>query len=293
MRRFINFASVFVFLLVFEFASANIINVPGDSSSIQGAINGANVGDTVIVAPNTYYENLTINKEILVESSGGRDVTFINGSGGNTCLTFTNNVGNSCIFRKFTMTNSIYGAGLNSGRPLIDSCKFEGLSSFPLHNAHPQEVGYYAGSDNQFILNLSGQYNAIHIRNGTISDSTNWPLLPSGMVYYLAANNDYMVSIGGASSPELLIESGNIVKLTSPQYNDVEHRFGVGIGGSGTLNAYGVYFTSYRDDDWGGDSNGGGYSSGSAGDWGSIYFNSPSSGSVLDSCFIRYGGRRI
>jgi hypothetical protein len=36
---------------------ANIIHVPGDSTTIQGGINGASTGDTVMVSPGTYFEH--------------------------------------------------------------------------------------------------------------------------------------------------------------------------------------------------------------------------------------------
>ena len=56
------------------------IHVPGDQATIQGAINVANNGDTVLVAPGTYYENINFNgKAITVTSSGGPSVTIIDG----------------------------------------------------------------------------------------------------------------------------------------------------------------------------------------------------------------------
>src|SRR5215471_2526966 len=63
------------------FASAqNTINVPGDQATIQGAINAANNGDTVLVAPGTYTENINFNgKAITVTSSVGAAQTIIDG----------------------------------------------------------------------------------------------------------------------------------------------------------------------------------------------------------------------
>lgn len=68
-----------VFLLIGSTYSATI-NVPLDHPTIQLAINAALNGDTVLVAPGTYVENIIINQDIKVRSSGGSSVTIIDGN---------------------------------------------------------------------------------------------------------------------------------------------------------------------------------------------------------------------
>ena len=60
---------IFIFLLINTALFANIIHVPTDSTSIQAGINGANDGDTVLVAEGIYYESILIyDKNILLTS---------------------------------------------------------------------------------------------------------------------------------------------------------------------------------------------------------------------------------
>ncbi|UCH11094.1 MAG: T9SS type A sorting domain-containing protein [Fidelibacterota bacterium] len=68
-------------LLLSSCLTATIINVPADSSTIQGGINGASDGDTVLVQPDTYYENIIwpdVNGIKLI-SAGDSSNTVIDG----------------------------------------------------------------------------------------------------------------------------------------------------------------------------------------------------------------------
>ncbi len=127
-------ASFGLAILLSTTAESGIIRVPEDSTTIQEGVNGAVAGDTVDVGPGTYFEHVTVGKEILIKGRYGADSTIISGSGSGSCLTFTNNVGNNCIIRGFKFTNAQYGAELSGGRPLIgheiDSCIFVGFTSF-------------------------------------------------------------------------------------------------------------------------------------------------------------------
>ena len=281
----------------FAFATNHVVT---EGSSIQAAINIAVAGDTVSVETGTYSENISINKNIVVIGIDGAGSTVIDGTGGTSCVTFTNDVSNVCKLIGFSLTGASYGAHLQTGRPLISGCIFMGLTNFQLFKAYPQEVGYYA-ANNLFFLNYTGKFDGIYVRRGIISSSTFWPALPSGMSYLLdnetaGCGADYVVSIEGSGSPQLTIEEGAIVKMVAPYGGTckAEQDVWVGVNGAGRLNATGAYFTASTDDDIGGDTNGdGSATTPTPGHWSVIRFGSLSGGSVMDGCFIRYGGTSV
>ena len=61
--------------------SAATINVPGDSATIQGAIDTASDGDTVQVAAGTYTENINFNGKNISVIGAGPDLSIIDGGG--------------------------------------------------------------------------------------------------------------------------------------------------------------------------------------------------------------------
>jgi hypothetical protein len=78
-----NFITVFILVLTWIplfLLNANILNVPGNYPTIQSAINSAINGDTILVAPGIYYENVNFRgKGILLSSYylTNHDTSFI------------------------------------------------------------------------------------------------------------------------------------------------------------------------------------------------------------------------
>jgi Bacterial Ig-like domain (group 3) len=94
-------AAVFVPLIL----PAATINVPADQNTIQAGIDAASNGDTVLVAPGTYYENINFKgKAITVTSSGGAESTTINGGRLGSTIIFSNNETRDSILSNFTIT---------------------------------------------------------------------------------------------------------------------------------------------------------------------------------------------
>jgi hypothetical protein len=85
---------------------ATIIHVPDDYPTIQEGVNAANPGDTVLVDPGIYYENVQLTEGVNLIGSG-MDNTIIDGGGVAdvvSALTI-----NSCLIEGFTVQNSQQG----------------------------------------------------------------------------------------------------------------------------------------------------------------------------------------
>lgn len=105
---------------------AATINVPADFSTIQAAISASTSGDTIIVSPGTYYENVIFDpndsKDIILSSTNPNDPnvvqnTIIDGGGVGSAVTFSGSETPECKLTGFTITNGYvpvsytYGGG--------------------------------------------------------------------------------------------------------------------------------------------------------------------------------------
>ena len=110
---------------------AATIRVPGDQPTVQAGIDAAAAGDTVLVAPGTYFENLDFRgKGITVTSAAGPAVTTIDGSSSGPAVTFRSSEPRSAVLSGFTLqhgslapnavTNAnLAGIYIQSGQPTI------------------------------------------------------------------------------------------------------------------------------------------------------------------------------
>ncbi len=56
---------------------AAVIQIPADQPTIQAGIDAAVDGDTVLVAPGTYLENLVCGKQIVIRGTGSPSQTVV------------------------------------------------------------------------------------------------------------------------------------------------------------------------------------------------------------------------
>lgn len=117
------------FLFFPDMGRGTEIHVPSEYASIQEAIDNTEEGDTILVGPGTYYEQLYLGQHaVTIESTEGPEATVLDAQGLGPVVTFTN--GNTSTLRGFTVTHGngfsspyINGGGIISwAEPLVEYC---------------------------------------------------------------------------------------------------------------------------------------------------------------------------
>jgi hypothetical protein len=139
MRCYLTLLPVFLLSLFTSPLHATIIHVPGDSTTIQGGINGSVDGDTVLVADGTYMGdgNRDIDfggRAIVVLSENGPEMTIIDCEGDSLDphrgFYFQNGEDSTSVVQGFTITNgwADEGGGIRcyESSPKVNNCTFSG-----------------------------------------------------------------------------------------------------------------------------------------------------------------------
>ncbi len=174
------------------------INVPGDYSTIQSAIDGATNGDVITVAEGTYRENIDFRgKEITLRSTdpGNTDLvakTVIDGGNKGTVVTFSSGEGRNAVLSGFTITggngtrkqytiNSYDGSRLNFDRRYGGGIMIAGGSS--------PTITYNNVTGNQ-LKNVSSKVLAVGGGIAVLDNSS--PLIENNMI-----TDNYSEAYGG------------------------------------------------------------------------------------------------
>lgn len=182
--RYLAFA-LFSLVLVSSL-QALTIHVPGDSTTIYGGISGAEDGDTVLVAPGTYYDRYVnfLGKAILVKSEQGPLVTIIDAVMNGSVVTFNSEEQTNSVLDGFTITNGrgygdnwgSYGGGIFCGyncSPTIRNNIITGNKIIvgPKENGYGGGIYSYQGSpiiENNIIHgNSADEGSGIHCNAGS------------------------------------------------------------------------------------------------------------------------------
>jgi len=117
-------------LVLVNSVSAVTLHVPADHATITAAINAGQNGDSIIVAPGWYSENLNFaGKQLIIVSAEGAEKTIIDGGGVAPCVVFNSGETGRSRLIKFTLTNGKaigdgYGGGvlIEHSSPAIGGC---------------------------------------------------------------------------------------------------------------------------------------------------------------------------
>jgi len=198
------FFSVFGCALSGVAVAGTVIHVPADQATIQAGINAASNGDTVLVAPGTYKENINFNgKAITVESSNGAKVTIIDANKLGPAATFISGELTNSVLKGFTLTN-----GVGAGAPYYT-------------NGGGVAIAYSSPTitQNTIINNTDGN-------GGGIGSSFGSPLITNNIIKNNTASLGAGVFIGGATVASFpAVVSNNTIEANTT----VDYYFGAGI----------------------------------------------------------------
>jgi parallel beta-helix repeat protein len=169
------------------------IHVPADQPTIQAAINVANTGDTVLVAPGTYVENINFaGKAITVRSSNGAKVTIIDGAQKGSVVTFNHSETKNSVLKGFTIQNGLAAAGDGGGGIAVESSSPTIANNTVSHNAACNGIGIEVRFGSPIIQKNKIIFNVQQTCSGGIGGGG--------------------ISIGGAASAQIL---GNTISDNS------------------------------------------------------------------------------
>jgi predicted outer membrane repeat protein len=189
------FAIVFSINLI-----AEILNVPLIYPTIQQGINSTANGDTILVQPGTYIENINFNgKNITVASHflTTNDIhyiyqTIIDGSNDGSVVTFENGEDSTAVLNGFSITNGYgyNGGGVNciSSNPSLINLEIkENAAGLSIYSGG---AGIYCENSNPHIYNTLISNNSSNYYGGGIYCNLSNPIISHVIIENNSANND-------------------------------------------------------------------------------------------------------
>ena len=162
MLRKLRLASVAVFgfsLGGFALHAQTTYMVPSQYASIQAAVGVAKSGDTILVAPGTYYGEIQlINKSLTLKSTGGASQTILDGLTLSVVLNITTNADVKTVVDGFTIQH-----GMSSSVPADGGVLLFGGGATLQNNIFINNHGYNVDAGNN---------SAVVMLNNTISTAT-------------------------------------------------------------------------------------------------------------------------
>ncbi len=169
--------ALFVFICYLNDLSANIRNVPTIYSTIQSALNSSSMGDTILVAPGVYYENILWPNisDLKLHSSGDSSNTIIDGNQLGRVLNFGPgiSIGTNTEISGFKIQNGFvndasfgFGAGIMVVKCSPNFNKVRIVGNHSVTNDYGFGAGVYLEESNTKFSESAISYNSI--------DSSTW-----------------------------------------------------------------------------------------------------------------------
>jgi parallel beta-helix repeat protein len=186
----ISIYSIVLVMLVYAVCWPTIINIPGDYPTIQQGIDASADGDTVLVQPGTYVENINFNGHNIVLGSlflttgypSYVEQTVIDGNHFTSVVIFESGESNDCKIKGFTIRNGYNreGGGIHcsysspeiANNIIRDNIRTNGGSGGGIYCNYSDPVI----SDNEIRDNVAGSGGGISClySNPTISENFIW-----------------------------------------------------------------------------------------------------------------------
>jgi len=184
---------VFIIYVLAANAQAAVIYVPDDYAKIQWAVDNASAGDTIIVRPGTYTENVDIDKSVEIRSYSQNPAdTIVKASNSNDHVFYV--TADNVYISGFTVTGATdYKDGINLYSS--NNCRIENVNISNNYNGI-----YLSHSSNNIIANntissnnrdgICLSYSSSNtIANNTVSSNTR-----DGIGIYSSSNNNIVAS---------------------------------------------------------------------------------------------------
>lgn len=138
------------------------INVPADVPTIQAAVNAAIDGDSILVAPGTYVENVYIaDRNLVILSTDGPETTTIEAAVPGVVVSYMGAVDGSSVLQGFTISGGQVGINCYSGAsPRIEENIVTGASQAAIYAETPTGIVIFGNR-------IEGNGVAIEIDHGT------------------------------------------------------------------------------------------------------------------------------
>jgi hypothetical protein len=209
---------------------ATIIHVPADQPTIQAGINAASNGDTVLVSPGTYYEQINFGgKAIVVRSQSGNKATIIDGIGlVGPVVTFGSGETRSSVLQGFTIQNgSLNSSTFEGGGIAVIVASPSIIGNIIRNNVGSSGGGginIYQGSPLVKGNTITG--NTVAFTGGTEGGGIDVLTASSAQIVDNSIQNNFGVGFGGGIG---LNNAGNVVILNNTISNNAAESEGGGI----------------------------------------------------------------